>query len=199
MSDHPLTPSEKKDVALLGMWVFLGSETLFFGALFLSLAVYRHLFPEALAEGTKHLRFALGTMNTAVLLTSSLTMALAGQKNSKHARAFLHATAFLGIVFLVIKAIEYAGEWKEGLVPGLHLAPGTPPHLALFFCFYFFLTAIHGLHLTIGIGLTEWLAFTLPTDENARERRTEVAGLYWHFVDLVWVFLYPALYLWGRA
>ena len=199
MSEHPLPPAEKKEVALLGMWVFLGSETLFFGALFLALAVYRHLFPEALSEGTRHLRFGLGTLNTAVLLTSSFTMALAGQKGARHAGALLHATAALGVIFLGVKAVEYAGEWNEGLVPGLHLAPGTPPHVALFFCFYFFLTGIHAVHLTIGIGLTEWLAFKLPIDANERERSTEVAGLYWHFVDLVWVFLYPALYLWGKA
>jgi cytochrome c oxidase subunit 3 len=199
MSEHPLPPDEKKLVALLGMWIFLGSETLFFSALFLSLAVYRYLFPEALAEGTKHLRFDLGTLNTALLLTSSLTMALAGQKGSRHTRALLHATAAFGVLFLAVKGVEYAGEWRDGLVPGLHLAPTTPPHVALFFCFYFFLTAIHALHLTIGIGLTEWLAFTLPKEEHLRDRRLEIAGLYWHFVDLVWVFLYPALYLWGRG
>jgi len=194
-----------------GMWVFIASELLFFGPLLFGYLYLRTHYPAACAAASRHTDFLLGTANTAVLLTSSFLMALAahaaeGQRRSRAARLLL-AVAALGLVFLVVKGFEYHAEFQEQLFPGAGFRPehgGHPqdiPGMQLFFLLYFALTGLHALHLTIGIVACVALAFMLrrPEPKGPSGEAVELAGLYWHFVDLVWIFLYPLLYLVGRA
>jgi cytochrome c oxidase subunit 3 len=195
----------EKKTAIQGMWVFIGSEVLFFGALFLALAVYRGLFPREFAAGTRHMNLWIGTANTAVLLTSSWTLAMALEKIKRGERflSLLNATILLGIVFLALKSYEYFQHYQEGLVPGLRWTSDLGPssRLILFFFLYFFMTALHGLHVLIGLALISWLVFQLRKSPWVRNHEgfIENVGLYWHFVDIVWVFLFPMLYLVGRS
>lgn len=187
----------------LGMWAFLATEILFFGGLFSGYTVYRYAYPAAFAEGSHHLDFAVGTVNTAVLLTSSLFMALgdhaikAGRRGSL--RWCLVATWLLGALFVGLKGYEYFEKFSEHLVPGMnfHVESAHAPHVQLFMFLYFALTGLHAVHMLIGLGVITWLLWL-----NHRARLTaaehapvEMVGLYWHFVDCVWVFLYPLLYL----
>lgn len=187
------------------MWVFIGSEVLFFGGLFLALTVYRGLFPMEFAMGTRHMNLWIGTANTAVLLTSSWTLAMALEKIKKGERfiSILSATILLGIVFLVLKSYEYYQHYQQGLIPGLRWTAilGSSSQLILFFFLYFFMTALHGLHVLIGLGLISHLAFHIRKSSWTRNHEgfVENVGLYWHFVDIVWVFLFPMLYLVGRS
>jgi cytochrome c oxidase subunit III len=206
LAHHFDTLEEQKEAASLGMWVFLVTEVMFFGGVFAAYAIYRHYFFDAFAAASHHLDIALGGINTAVLLTSSLTMVLAVNAAAAGARKpllrFLSLTAFLGCVFLGIKAIEYGHKLEDGLFPGpgFRFAGPLARHAELFYIFYFIMTGLHALHMVIGVGLLSWLL--------ARARRgvfgpryftpVEVVGLYWHFVDVVWVFLFPILYLVGR-
>lgn len=187
----------------LGMWAFLGTEVLFFGAMFAAYLVYRMLYPQAWAEASSHTRFWLGTINTAVLLCSSLTVALsidaARERKRRLLTALLATTAILGAVFLAIKGVEYYLEYEEGLVPALNFTFAGPNarEVQLFFVFYFIMTGLHALHLTIGIVMMTLLAYFGWHGRFDGERyiTIEIAGLYWHFVDVVWVFLYPLIYL----
>jgi cytochrome c oxidase subunit 3 len=195
---------QQKHAAETAMWVFLGSEALFFGAIFLALTVYRLVYFPAFAEGTRHLDFTLGTINTAVLLTSSFTMATAvsrSEQNQPGVRAALFATILLGLAFLAIKGAEYREEWREHLVPVLRFDDHkvSSPQTKLFFVLYFLMTALHALHLLIALALTSWLTGAETLRPRPGSGRVAMVGLYWHFVDLVWVFLYPALYLIGRS
>jgi cytochrome c oxidase subunit 3 len=193
-----------------GMWVFIASEILFFGPLLLTYAYGRSQWPEGFAAASRHTDVLLGTLNTAVLLTSSfcVAMAVAAHEARRPAVAarLLAATALLGLAFLAVKGIEYRKEWHEGLFPGpafrLADAGATPQGAQLFFAFYFIATGLHAVHVSIGIALMAVLAFKV---RRARRRLGEtagsdvaVAGLYWHFVDIVWVLLYPLIYLVGR-
>ncbi|RUY91696.1 hypothetical protein EN974_27580 [Mesorhizobium sp. M7A.F.Ca.CA.001.12.2.1] len=190
-----------------GMWVFIGSEAMLFGAIFLIFFVARLSYGAAFAEASRHLSLMLGTINTAVLITSSFAMALAHFFTSgsrwRAARWSLAATAALGVVFLIIKGTEYAMEFHQGIAPVLG-APFTyrgadPVHAAFFFSLYFAMTALHGLHLFCGIVVVcGTLALWWRTEASSRARRVQAVGLYWHFVDIVWVFLFPVLYLTNR-
>jgi len=199
--------SQKSTTAQLGMWVFIGSEVLFFSALFLSLTVYRFLYPDVFAMGVKHMNIILGTLNTAVLLTSSWTLAIAldkvKRKKEVSAFCFLIATFSLGVVFIFIKGHEYLEHIHDGFLPGplWHPHEEVPARLILFFFLYFFMTALHALHLLIGLGVLSWLIFHFkkPGWKEEHENLLENSGLYWHFVDLVWIFLFPLLYLIGRS
>jgi cytochrome c oxidase subunit 3 len=206
----PSTPSlpaaygdfRQRDLANhLGMWAFIATEVLFFGGLFLAYVVYRITYPAAFAAGSHTLDFWRGTINTAVLLTSSLTMALGDAYIKRGNRTALRncviATASLGVLFLAIKASEYHEMYAKHLVPGLPFDPQAPPPLQLFVFLYFAMTGLHAVHMMIGLGLMAWLL-----RQNRCGRLTavhhapvEMFGLYWHFVDCVWVFLYPLLYL----
>ena len=190
----------------MGMWAFLATEVMLFGGLFMTILVYRVLFPDVVKEAAGHLNMWLGGLNTAVLLTSSLTMALAVHA-ARHGRRrrvlqMLAATAGLGTAFLGIKLYEYYREYHEGLMP----AAGPPFPIAadgaeLYFNVYFAATGLHALHLTLGI-----LTVCVIAGGFARRRlrapdshmTVELTGMYWHLVDVVWVFLYPVLYLVGR-
>jgi cytochrome c oxidase subunit 3 len=206
------TSREQQDFAsTFGMWVFIASELLFFGPLLFGYLYLRVHYPDASAAASRHTDFLLGTVNTAVLLTSSFLMALAGHAakggGRKQASRLLLAVAALGIVFLIIKGFEYHSEFQEQLVPGVGFHPlhgGQPQEQAgmeLFFILYFATTGLHALHLTIGIVVCIVLALMLrrPAPATPSGEAVEIAGLYWHFVDLVWIFLYPLLYLVGRA
>lgn len=197
---------QQEEVAQLGMWVFLVTEIMFFGGLFTGYAVYRAVYPAAFAEGSQHLDILLGGINTAALIGSSLTMALAVHRAQVGERSglvwFLLLTIVLGLVFLGIKGLEYAHKFEEHLVPGSRFA-AEGPHAAqvqLFFGFYFSMTGMHALHMVIGIAILAVLAWQarLGHFSPAYWRPVELTGLYWHFVDIVWIFLFPLLYLLGR-
>jgi cytochrome c oxidase subunit 3 len=201
------TREQQSRAATFGMWVFLATELLFFGPLFFGYVYGRMHFPEAFPAASRHTSVALGTLNTAVLLTSSLTMALAvrmrGLQANRAALWLLWATALLGVVFIVIKGAEYRKEWTEHLFPasGFEFPAPYREGAQYFFFLYFVMTALHALHLTIGIAIVCVFAVALARrrDLFSNAERIETAGLYWHFVDTVWIFLYPILYLVGRS
>lgn len=191
----------------LGMWIFLATELMFFGPVFLGYAVGRLHHPVAFAAAAHHTDVVLGTLNTMVLLSSSAAIALATECARGGAialaRRMLWITVILGCVFLAIKGYEYAQDLREGLFPGAAFhADGMQDEVGgrLFFFLYFFATGLHAVHLTIGICLVlfvQWQAARAPAVPLLRS--LEATGLYWHFVDIVWVFLFPILYLAGRA
>ncbi|MCC6763758.1 MAG: cytochrome c oxidase subunit 3 family protein [Deltaproteobacteria bacterium] len=191
--------------AQLGMWVFIAQEILFFGGLFVAYTVYRFMYPAAFAQSSHHLDVVLGSFNTAVLIASSLTMALAvhgAQLGKRWAQViFLLATIFLGCVFLGVKTIEYGHKFHEHLIPGPNfLFDGDARHAQIFFSLYFVMTGLHALHMVIGIavlGVLVWRA-ARGAYGSAYYSPVELTGLYWHFVDIVWIFLFPLLYLIGR-
>ena len=193
----------QRETNALGMWVFLSTEVMFFGVLFLAYFHGRMQDARGFALGSHLTHPWLGTINTALLLTSSLTMALAvrgvwlGQR--RVAARFLWATACLGAAFLAVKAIEYAAEWRDGLVPWMHFgyAGDHASGVETFFYLYFVMTGVHALHLALGIAAVLWLATRLRKRAAmaARADAIEAAGLYWHFVDGIWIFLYPLIYL----
>ncbi len=195
---------QQHDASGLGMWVFLLTEILFFGGLFTIYTVYRSLYPEAFGHASAHLDITLGSINTAVLIGSSLTMALAVHsaqvgRSGRLVAFFLCATIALGGVFLGIKAVEYATKFHEHHVPGLsfHYEGADPQHAQLFFCLYFLMTGLHALHMIIGVVLLAILATMALRGRFGPGYYTpvELTGLYWHFVDIVWIFLFPLLYL----
>jgi cytochrome c oxidase subunit 3 len=194
---------QQREADTLGMWVFLATELLLFGGLFLAYAVYRSLYPEAWAEGSHHNNLVIGTINTAILLVSSLTMALAVHAAEREAwrpaAGFLLATVGLGVVFLGLKFYEYYEHYLHGAVPGVHFTlPGPEaPHVALFFVFYFAMTGLHALHMLIGAGLVTTVAVLAWRRRLTHHMPVEITGLYWHLIDIIWVFLYPLLYLIG--
>jgi cytochrome c oxidase subunit 3 len=233
---HHFDDAEQQYAAAnLGMWLFLATEILFFGGLFAGYAQYRYWYAAEFATGSHHLDWKLGAINTAVLLTSSLTMALAvraAQTNERRGTLrFLTFTIVLGSVFLGVKAYEYYHKYEEHLIPGAsfslsvahesalplplgegrgegelrkypHPSPlpageGTEGPVEIFFSFYFAMTGLHAVHMVIGIGVLGVLlaAARRGVFSSVYFTPVEMAGLYWHFVDIVWVFLFPLLYL----
>ena len=199
---------QQREAGNIGMWVFLVQEVMFFGGLFLAYAIYRAKFPEAFAAASNHLDWKLGATNTVVLIVSSLTMALAvyfAQTGKRRAQVgFLFVTMLLGLTFLVIKAFEYAEKFKGNLFPGASFewkeAAGDPNQVQMFYWIYFAMTGLHALHMIIGIGILAYLIFFAWKGRYTPEYHApvEISGLYWHFVDIVWIFLFPLLYLLGR-
>ena len=199
--------AQQRDAARLGMWVFLATEILFFGALFVAYTATRVHDPQAFAIASRLTNLTLGSVNTGVLLTSSLMMALAVRSTKLGLRrasiAFLLATAALGTVFLGIKFTEYYLDWRDHLVPVIDFAH-TGPHaggVETFFYMYFFMTGVHSIHLIIGIVTMLVLAWMAKRRDFSPDYFTpvELGGLYWHLVDIVWIFLYPLLYLVSRS
>jgi cytochrome c oxidase subunit 3 len=199
--------AQQSEATTLGMWIFLVTEVLFFGGLFCTYAIYRSWYPDAFAAASHELDITLGTINTVVLITSSLTMALAvhaaqvGER--KTLMMFLVATIVLGTVFLGIKGYEYSMKFAEHHVPGpgFVFEPARDAlHAQLFFSLYFVMTGLHAVHMIIGIGIMlvmlKWAWNGTITKDYASP--IEISGLYWHFVDIVWIFLFPLLYLIGR-
>lgn len=194
-------PQQQRLAADMGIWVFLITEVMFFAALFTAYVVYRSTHPAAFVAAARHTYVSIGTINTAVLLTSSLTMALAvrashfGQRSV--VRWLLAATAALGSVFVILKGIEYYLDYCDGLVPKLHfLYPHGP--MEMFYYLYFVMTGLHAIHLMIGIGVVIVMIFRTRVITTRYYSPIEVTGIYWHFIDIVWIFLYPLIYLPGR-
>jgi len=206
LAHHFESLDQQKEAATLGMWVFLVTEVLFFGGLFAGYAIYRTWYPDAFAAASSELDIVLGSINTVVLITSSLTMALAVHAAQTGERRLvlwlLLATMALGATFLGIKGVEYYHKFAEHHVPGPAFS-FEPEHFSqaqIFFSFYFMMTGLHALHMVIGLGIMVvmlwWTWNGTITVEYANP--IEVSGLYWHFVDIVWIFLFPLLYLIGR-
>jgi cytochrome c oxidase subunit III len=229
LQHHFDTMAQQKEAAVIGMWVFLLTEILFFGGLFVAYMIYRIWYFDAFAEASRSLDLFWGGLNTAVLIGSSLTMAMAvrsAQTNKRQATVnWLILTMVLGCVFLGVKVIEYADKFEHHHVPGAsyvwaaeHPAAGSegaapaaaeshrelrlsPQQLQqttqIYFSLYFTMTGLHALHMIIGVGLMlviTWMAKKGRFDEHYYTP-VEMAGLYWHFVDIVWIFLFPLLYL----
>jgi cytochrome c oxidase subunit 3 len=197
---------QQREAAGLGMWTFLVTEVMFFGGLFVGYTVYRMAYPDAFREASHHLYMWIGAINTAVLLASSLTMALAVHAAATGRRrrlvGFLAATTALGVLFLVFKGVEYALDWHDRLIPGPAFDAAkfaSPARAELFYTFYFIMTGLHAVHVTIGVGVLAMLTILARlgrfTPQNYNT--VEMSGLYWHFVDIVWIFLFPLLYLMG--
>lgn len=201
--------AHERETATFGMWVFLATELLLFGALFTAYTVFRWLYPESFEAGSGRLNLVIGAINTLVLLTSSFTMALAvhaGRADqSRRLCQLLAATACLGTLFLGLKAVEYTLDYHEELVPGVafRASEWSPPAhsgpVQLFFILYYVMTGLHAAHLTFGVVVMLILAIRARRGAFAQGRDGPVAfwGLYWHFIDVVWLFLLPLLYLAG--
>jgi cytochrome c oxidase subunit III len=201
------TVQQQREAGSLGMWLFLMTEILFFGGMFTAYTVYRSLHFASFEAGSHLLLVPFGATNTAVLICSSLTMALsirsAQTGQSKNTTiVWLILTMILGAAFIGIKLyFEWYHDWVEGLVPGLRWtnAAGHTPGVEQFFCFYFFMTGLHALHMVIGLGILTVLVWMTARGKFSPQYYAplEISGLYWHFVDIVWIFLFPLLYLIG--
>jgi len=203
LAHHFANMDRQVDASRLGMWLFLATEILLFVGLFTAYSVYRYSFPEAWAQASRHSEIWAGTTNTFVLVTSSLTVALAIHfvrvNNPRLAVIMLGITLAFGLVFMVIKGIEYTNHFHEGTLPGKYyrfhevLLPGVSMYWAL----YFLMTGLHGVHVVAGMSVLAWLLWrTLQGRYSSRYYTgVELGGLYWHLVDLIWIFLFPLLYL----
>jgi cytochrome c oxidase subunit III len=214
---HFDTMAQQFDSATLGMWVFLLTEIMFFGGMFGAYTIYRSMYPEAFASTSLHMNPAFGAANTAVLIVSSLFMALAVRSarlgNQKLLQLFLVVTMLFGIAFLVIKGFEYHEHWVDMKVPLFsghwdYSNDAAHPHQAqyarqaqILFCFYFFMTGFHAVHMIVGVGIMTTILIMARKGRFSASYFTpvEISGLYWHFVDIVWIFLFPLLYLIGNA
>jgi cytochrome c oxidase subunit 3 len=203
---HFANLSAQTEAASLGMWAFLATEVLFFGGMFAAYIVYRSLFRRAFEGASNLLDIKLGAFNTAVLILSSLTMAMAvwaaSQGRKKLIILFLVLTIALGSVFLGVKVVEYKQKFDHHEVPGPHFVvpEGLPRQAEIFFSLYFCMTGLHALHMIVGVGLLTWLILRARRGDFTVEYNSpvELTGLYWHFVDIIWIFLFPLLYLLGR-
>jgi cytochrome c oxidase subunit 3 len=203
---HHFNSSEDEfEAAKQGMWLVLVTEVLMFGGLFVAYGIFRGLYPHMFHEAHEMLNVQLGALNTVVLITSSLTMALAvnSTQTGKRTRAawYLVATFILACCFLCVKYVEYKHKFHDGLLPGGFFTNTElkDPKAPLFFSFYFLMTGLHGIHVLIGMGVIAWLWIKTKRREFSPEYYTpvELVGFYWHFVDLVWIYLFPLLYLVG--
>jgi cytochrome c oxidase subunit 3 len=210
---HFAEPQQQEDSASLGMWIFLGTEVMFFGGLFCAYLIYRLAYFGDFAAASQTLSWKLGATNTAVLICSSLTVVFAVYAAQQGKRTMLIGslvlTIILGFAFLGIKATEYAEKFEKHHVPGPSFqfdnvpVPGhpdqmaNPRHAQIYFALYFIMTGLHALHMIIGIGFFTWLLFAAWRGRFTPEYNTpvEMGGLYWHFVDIVWIYLFPLLYL----
>lgn len=203
---------QQRESEALGMWAFLATEVMVFGAMFVGYAAYFSRYPHAFEAASSHLNVLIAAINTVVLLSSSLTMALSVHAvrvgDRRRLVGCLLATAALGTGFMVFKAVEYYTDYQEQLVPVLafdagrwlrHDPPVDPGQVQLMLTFYYIMTGLHAVHLTIGIAIVLWLAYRAGRGRFSTEHYMpiEVTGLYWHFVDVIWIFLLPLLYLTG--
>jgi cytochrome c oxidase subunit 3 len=193
------------DAGRMGLWLFLVTEILFFGGLFCAFFVFRSWYFDSFVEAHHHLDKVMGGVNTLFLITSSLTMALAVRSaqtsNTKQTTLMLVATILFACGFLVIKYFEYTHKIHDGLLPGQYFSAAgfTTKHAGIFFAIYFTMTGVHGLHVLIGIGLIAWILLKNLNGEFSSRyyAPVESVGLYWHLVDLIWIYLFPLLYLVG--
>jgi cytochrome c oxidase subunit 3 len=201
---HHFTDVEQQfDTAKLGMWTFLATEILMFGGLFVGYAIMFSMYPAAFKAGHEHLDVNLGVVNTAVLIFSSLTMALAVRSaqtsNRRGIVINLLITIACACAFLVVKYFEYSHKIHEGLLPGnlYTYAEHYVPHVETYFALYFMMTGLHGIHVTVGVFLLAWILIRALKGRysSAYYTQVELVGLYWHLVDLIWIYLFPLLYL----
>jgi cytochrome c oxidase subunit III len=209
---HPVAPAhqhqfetaeQQQETSTLGMWAFLVTEVMFFGGLFGAYTVYRYLYPQAFEAASHHLNYIIGAFNTGVLICSSMTMALAvraaqvGHRRSQV--VFLILTIVLGSTFLGVKVVEYHEKFVHHLVPGpnFHFEGPHGREAQIFFSLYFAMTGMHAIHMIIGIGMLATLTVMAWRGRFGPAYYTpvELGGLYWHFVDIVWIYLFPLLYL----
>lgn len=213
LAHHFDNMEQQKEAGTLGMWTFLITEIMFFGGMFMAYILYRSKNPEAFAIASSHLDWKLGGFNTIVLIVSSLTMAMAVYYsqvgNKKLLMLCLVLTMILGATFLVVKGIEYHEkyvthhipiqgfwQWTE---PNGEPLPGDPGRVQMFYWIYFAMTGVHALHMVIGLGIMAVILWMAARNRFTPEYHSpvEISGLYWHFVDIVWIFLFPLLYLLG--
>jgi cytochrome c oxidase subunit III len=189
--------------ARLGMWLFLGTEVLLFAGLFLGYTVYRWLYHDAFKMGSAHLNLTMGTVNTVVLITSSFTVAWAyhaiKHNQIKRGAWLLAFTIFSACIFLVVKYFEYAHKFHEGQLPGRYYTYEgiKAPGINLFYTVYFLATGLHAFHVVVGMSVLGWVLWRVMKGKYNSEHYVpvELGALYWHLVDLVWIFLFPLLYL----
>lgn len=199
--------SQQKEAATLGMWAFIATEVLFFGVLFAAYVVCRWRFPLAFVEGSAHTDFAMGTAETAILLTSGCLAAIALRQiqldRARQSAVLLMITSALGVAFLVLHGMEYHDEFEEGLIPGIRYTQTGPDArgVELFFSLYYVITGFHSLHVLIGVVLLLVIAVRSwrSAFSSAYYTPIEITGLYWSLVDIVWIFVYPAIYLVGSS
>lgn len=195
------TMEQQQETSTLGMWAFLVTEVMFFGGLFGAYTVYRYLYPQAFSAASHHLNYIIGAINTGVLIGSSMTMALAVRAaqlgNRRSQVVFLLLTIVLGSTFLGIKVVEYHDKFVHHLVPGANFRFEGPREAQIFFSLYFAMTGMHAVHMIIGIGMLSTLTVLAWRGNFSSQYYTpvELGGLYWHFVDIVWIYLFPLLYL----
>ena len=199
--------AQQREAATFGMWAFIATEVLFFGVLFAGYTVCRVAYPDAFIAASRSTDMLLGTIETAVLLTSSCAVALALRDLQLGGRRLavwlLLFTAALGVSFLVMHGFEYYAEYREGRIPSIHYTVAGPhaQQMQLFYCLYYFITGFHSLHVTIGVmvlvtmAVRTWRGAFTP----AYVTPVELTALYWHLVDIVWIFVFPLIYLEGRA
>jgi cytochrome c oxidase subunit 3 len=212
---HFATAEQQRNTATLGMWLFLGTEIMFFGGMFCAYLIYRYWYFNEFAAGSRSLDLWLGTINTAVLICSSLTVALgvraAQMGKRKLLVVMLLLTLLFGLAFLGIKGVEWHAKYVEHHIPGASFSandivkeypqiPIDQRHEQIFFSLYFAMTGMHALHMIIGVGIFTVITFMAWRGRFTPEYHTpvEIAGLYWHFVDIVWIYLFPLLYLIDR-
>ena len=209
LQHHFADMEQQQETSTFGMWMFLLTEIMFFGGLFTAYLVYRASYYQAFVEGSQKMNIWLGATITAVLICSSLTMALgvraAQTGKPKLMVILLLITVLFGLGFLGIKAVEYHEHWENHEFPGPNFhfetadktAPTDPQHTQIYFSLYWAMTGLHALHMVIGVGLVGWIiiAGLMRTYTPSYYTPVEIVGLYWHFVDLVWIYLFPLLYL----
>ncbi len=206
LAHHFDTLEQQRESSTLGMWLFLAQEVMFFGGLFMAYLLYRWRDPAAFAAGSHELDITLGVINTVILIGSSLTMAMAVRSvqidRRQAAIGYMTATGVLGLAFLVIKYFEYSAKWHHHLIPGadFHFLGEVGDRAEMFFVLYFAMTGMHALHMIIGFGILIWLlrGTVAGRYSSTYYNPVENFGLYWHFVDIIWIFLFPLLYLIGR-
>lgn len=202
---HFASADDEFEASKQGMWDFLVTEVLMFGGLFVAYGIFRGLYPEMFHHAHKMLNVKMGALNTVVLITSSVTMVLAviSTQRGRRDRAivFLIFTFILACCFLVVKYFEYAHKFHDGLLPGAHFHNEElkDPKTDLFFSLYFMMTGLHGIHVIVGMGIIAWILKRTVRGDFSPNFYTpvELVGFYWHFVDLVWIYLFPLLYLVG--
>jgi cytochrome c oxidase subunit 3 len=217
LQHHFENMEQQREAGTLGMWVFLVTEIMFFGGMFFAYTLYRSLYPQEFASASNHLSLPLGAINTGVLILSSFTMAMAvynAQTGRRRGQVVcLVLTILLGLTFLAIKAVEYYDKYRDHLIPGrlipsrpfdpsgVHLLPGAAKDkVEMFYWIYFAMTGMHAIHMIIGVGVLSVILYFAARGRYGPEYHNpvEVSGLYWHFVDIIWIFLFPLLYLLGR-
>ncbi|NBD12753.1 MULTISPECIES: cytochrome c oxidase subunit 3 [Corallococcus] len=203
VTGHWGSEGARRQAAYLGMWVFIATEVLLFAGLFTAYGVYRSVYPEVFRAAQLTMNVGLGTLNTFLLVTSSVLVALAvhavREDRPGLGGVLLLAAALLGVVFLGVKGVEYAQHVKDGGLPGAAYRFGEVPRVgaSLFFTLYFLLTGLHAVHVTVGVGVLTVLGVRSAGGAFGAESATpvELGGMYWHLVDVIWLFVYPILYL----